>query len=107
MFADFANEWLNIQLPTIICIENKCQGGMFASFGGHTILANIPFQETFCFEYVLHMSFSLPGPLHTLFELKLDLPVPRIWDAPGASHSQPSATDDWAVVENTGSACGH
>ena len=43
MFANFANEGLNIKCPSIKRIENTKQGGMFASIGGHTMLANIPF----------------------------------------------------------------
>ena len=40
---------------------------------GYTMLANVPFSTIFVyliFEFVLHMSFGLPGPLRTAFEPK-------------------------------------
>ena len=50
---------------------------MFASFGAHTKLTNIPFEENIIFEFVLNISFDLPGRLQTAFELKIDLPTSK------------------------------
>ena len=64
----------------MICIENTQQGGMFVSFGAHTKLTIIPFEEKKkTVELFLHISFDLPGPLRTASELKkLALPTANV-----------------------------
>ena len=47
------------------------------AFEGRKMLANIPFQKHIIFELFLHISFGLPGPLRTAFELKIALPTAK------------------------------
>ena len=55
-----------------ISINNSYPG--FASFGGHTKLTNIPFQDLCLFNlfpfFFSHISFGLSGPLRTAYNLK-------------------------------------
>ena len=67
---DVCQQIAKYQFRSVVCIQNTKKGGMFASFEGHRMLANIPFLETYFAELSLEISFGLPGPLQAAFELK-------------------------------------
>ena len=75
IFANFDNEWLNMQFPSIVCITNTENGGYVCQFGGTHNVGKHTLSRTYFWTLFYTSMLASPDLSRHILTYKFELPT--------------------------------